>query len=311
MHPNPKVATMKRRHKILIIDNEPTNIKILAEAFKPDYEALVATSGERGLKLAAEQSPDLILLDIMMPGMNGYTVCKLLKSDARTWNTPVIFISAKSLLEDELKGLDSGAVDYITKPFQVPIVKARVRTHLDLKRKYDLLEKLACIDGLTEIANRRRLENALKDEWRRCKRGGKPLSLVMLDIDFFKPFNDNYGHSAGDDCLRRVALAIRECLKRAGDLAARYGGEEFSCLLPNTELVSAEIVAELIRETVNQLQIIHAFSSVSDHITVSLGVATTIPSSKQVPADLVRSADNRLYKAKNNGRNQVVSTDGG
>lgn len=302
---------MKRRHKILIIDNEPTNIKILAEAFKPDYEALVATSGERGLKLAAEQSPDLILLDIMMPGMNGYTVCKLLKSDARTWNTPVIFISAKSLLEDELKGLDSGAVDYITKPFQVPIVKARVRTHLDLKRKYDLLEKLACIDGLTEIANRRRLENALKDEWRRCKRGGKPLSLVMLDIDFFKPFNDNYGHSAGDDCLRRVALAIRECLKRAGDLAARYGGEEFSCLLPNTELVSAEIVAELIRETVNQLQIIHAFSSVSDHITVSLGVATTIPSSKQVPADLVRSADNRLYKAKNNGRNQVVSTDGG
>jgi len=299
---------MGHRNKVLIIDDEPTNIRMLAEALRMDYEAFFATSGERGLTLAAEQSPDLILLDIMMPGMDGYTVCKSLKSDGRTKNIPVIFISAKSLLEDELQGLDQGAVDYITKPFQVPILKARVKTHVNLKRKYDLLESLACLDDLTEIANRRRFDSALDEEWRRCRRTFQPLSLIMMDIDYFKRFNDHYDHTAGDDCLKRVARTIKQCLKRAGDLVARYGGEEFACLLPDTDLEDAVKIAEKIRLAVDQLQIDHADSPVSDHITLSLGVAMTLPFPDRRPTVLVDSADARLYRAKANGRNQVAST---
>ncbi len=298
---------MESRHKVLIIDDEPTNIKILAEALRTEYATLFATNGERGLKLAVEQTPDLILLDVMMPGMDGYTVCRALKADNRTRNIPVIFITARCQLEDELQGLSLGAVDYITKPFQAPIVKARVRTHLDLKRKYDLLESLASLDGLTEIANRRRFDEALDKEWRRCLRFTLSLSLVMMDIDFFKPFNDHYGHTAGDDCLRRVARAIKGCLPRGGDLAARYGGEEFVGLLPDTELEGALNVAEKLRNAVDQLNIPHEHSSISDHVTMSLGVATTVPSASETSMILVKSADARLYEAKANGRNQVAA----
>ncbi len=298
---------MESRHKVLIIDDEPTNIKILAEALRAEYETLFATNGERGLRLAVEQSPDLVLLDIMMPGIDGYAVCRALKADHRIKNIPVIFITARTQLEDELHGLSLGAVDYITKPFQAPIVKARVRTHLDLKRKYDLLESLAALDGLTEIANRRRFDEALDEEWSRCLRSLRPLSLVMMDIDFFKPFNDHYGHTSGDDCLRRVARAIKRNLPRGGDLAARYGGEEFVGLLPETDSKGALEVAEKLRNAVEQLNIPHEYSSITDHITMSLGVATTVPSDEKDPLVLVKSADARLYQAKANGRNQVVS----
>ncbi|MGD9948051.1 MAG: diguanylate cyclase [Desulfobulbus sp.] len=300
---------MESRNKVLIIDDEPANIKILAEALRAEYETLFATNGERGLRLAVEQLPDLILLDIMMPGIDGYAVCRALKADNRIKNIPVIFITARSQLEDELHGLSLGAVDYITKPFQAPIVKARVRTHLDLKRKYDLLESLAALDGLTEIANRRRFDEALEEEWSRCLRSLLPLSLVMMDIDFFKPFNDHYGHTTGDDCLRRVARAIKRCLPRGGDLAARYGGEEFVGLLPETDSKGTLEVAERLRNAVDQLNIPHERSSVADHITMSLGVATTVPSNKKDHLVLVKSADARLYQAKANGRNQVVSED--
>lgn len=301
------MITITHRSKVLIIDDELTNIRILAESLRGEHEALFATSGERGLVLAVEQSPDLILLDIMMPGMDGYTVCKTLKSNPNTKNIPVIFITAKGLIEDELKGLGLGAVDYITKPFQVPIVKARVRTHLDLKRKNDLLEELVCLDGLTEIANRRRFNTALDEEWRRCGRILHPLSLIMMDIDYFKLFNDNYGHTVGDDCLKRVASTIKKCVNRSGDLPARYGGEEFVCLLPDMDSEGAITVAEKIRSAVEQLHIVHAYSPVSDRITLSLGVATTRPFLERDPTVLVDSADARLYGAKANGRNQVAA----
>ncbi len=295
---------MPNRPSILIVDDMPSNIKILGEGLRPYYEIVVATSGEQALELASEIVPDLILLDIMMPGMDGYTVCRQLKADARTKNTPVIFITAKTQAEDEVFGFELGAADYITKPFRLPVVQVRVKTQLDLKRKYDLLESMAALDGLTEIPNRRRFDDALAHEWRRTLRTGQPLTVIMMDIDFFKNFNDHYGHMAGDECLRLVALALRQAVNRPGDLVARFGGEEFVALLPDTGAKAALHLAEAMRLEVSGLRIPHAHSPAADHVTLSLGAATRIPDKSLSPASLVDEADKLLYQAKQGGRNR-------
>lgn len=302
---------MFSKQKILIVDDMPVNIKILVEALRTDYDVYISKESKKAMQIAQEQGPDLILLDIMMPDIDGYTLCRMLKNDSRTQSIPIIFVTAKSCLDDELKGLELGAVDYITKPFQLSLVRARVRTQLDLKRKYDLLENLALVDGLTEIANRRRFNDAIELEWRRNMRSATPLSVIMMDIDCFKEYNDHYGHLAGDDCLKRVARTLKTSLRRAGDLVARYGGEEFVALLPNTHTEGAAQLAESIRINVADLQIPHCSSSVAAHITISLGVATVVPHCDSSPSDLVKTADTKLYLAKEGGRNQVVATDGG
>lgn len=295
------------KQRILIVDDMPTNIKILGEMLRTDYEITVATTGPKALKIAEEQPLDLILLDIMMPDMDGYAVCRELKTRSRTKNIPVIFITTKNESDDEVKGLELGAVDYITKPFHLPIVKARVRTHLDLKRKYDILEAMVSLDGLTEIPNRRSFDELLQMEWKRNMRGSKPLTLFMMDIDFFKQYNDHYGHTAGDDCLKLVAQALNGTLQRAGDLVARYGGEEFAALLPETDAISARALAERMRESVEALGIPHSTSLVADHVTISLGVVSMIPTSSTSPVTLIDAADAMLYKAKRSGRNRVES----
>jgi diguanylate cyclase (GGDEF)-like protein len=294
------------RHKILIVDDVSTNIKILGQALRQEYDISIGTNGQKALEIAAsEHPPDLILLDIMMPEMDGYEVCRRLKSDPKSRNIPVIFITTKDEIEDETKGLGLGAVDYIVKPFRLPIVLARVRTHLILKRKTDLLESLVSIDGLTEIPNRRRFDEMLDHEWRRTMRVAASLSMIMMDIDFFKDFNDNYGHAVGDECLQKVAHTLEHSVKRASDFVARYGGEEFAAILPETTLEAALNIAERIRTNVENLEIPHAFSQVSDHVTLSLGVATLVPTSDMDPNDLLKAADNALYKAKEAGRNRV------
>lgn len=298
------------KQTILIVDDMPINIQVLAMPFKSEYNVKIATNGEMALQVATSSNPpDLILLDIVMPDMDGYEVCKRLKRDSRTKNIPVIFITAKSEVEDETRGLELGAVDYITKPFQVPIVKARVKTHLNLKRKSDLLESLAALDALTEIANRRRFDESLQAEWNRDKRSKTPLTLIILDIDFFKNFNDNYGHAAGDDCLKRVAQALASSLKRPGDYIARYGGEEFAVILPGTDAKSAAHVAEQLISTVESLAIPHSYSDVSKHITISVGSATIIPNDELFPLFIVEAADKMLYEAKRTGRNKVCYHD--
>ncbi|MCG5240148.1 diguanylate cyclase domain-containing protein [Azospirillum doebereinerae] len=293
------------RPKILVVDDIPSNVHVLSRILKDDYDIYFATDGEKALELVQRRLPDLVLLDIMMPGMDGYEVCSRIKADPATNDIPVIFISAKSEVEDETRGLEVGAIDFITKPISPPIVKARVRNHLLLKRQADLLRSLSFLDGLTGIANRRRFDETMEREWRRCARIQQPVSLVILDVDHFKAYNDQYGHQSGDECLRAVAEVLAERMKRPCDLVARYGGEEFVCLLPETENRGAAQVAEWLRAAVADCGIPHANSPVAPHVTISLGVATMVPATGRTPDQLAQAADQLLYQAKRAGRNRV------
>lgn len=298
-----------RREKILVVDDSPVNIRILADGLKSNYELIVATSGEAALRRAFSDSPpDLVLLDVMMPVMDGYEVCRRLKADERTKNIPVIFITARNTEEDETKGLELGAIDFIAKPFSLAIVNARVRTHLELKRKSDILESLAFLDGLTGIPNRRRFDTVLENEWKRAARCAQPLALIMIDIDHFKPFNDTYGHGAGDKCLRLVADVLRGCQKRASDFVARYGGEEFASVLPGAGSREATDLGEIMRKKVEAMNIEHSGSS-SCRVTISLGISSVIPSPLSSPSLLKEAADRALYQAKAEGRNRSRSVD--
>ncbi len=292
--------------RILLVDDSPSNILLLGEELRRSHEVLVATDGETALRRAvSEPHPDLILLDVMMPGMDGYEVCRRLKNDERTRGIPIIFLTARNAEDDETKGLDLGAVDYITKPFSLPIVHARVRTHLDLKRKSDLLETLSQRDSLTGVFNRRRFDEVFLAEWKRALRGQTPLSLLMMDIDCFKAYNDAYGHLAGDQCLRSVAGAVSATLHRPGDFLARYGGEEFVAVLSETDVDGAAHIAERIRKTVEDLGIEHGYSPAADRVTLSIGAASTVPRREFAHQMLIEIADSALYDAKQNGRNRM------
>jgi len=290
---------------VLIVDDKPVNIRILSEAFRGAYDIVFATSGREALEMAEKTLPDLVLLDIMMPEMNGYDVFRAMKLNPVLCDIPVIFITAMSQQEDEISGLQLGAVDYITKPFNPDIVRLRVKTQLELKKYRDMHARIALQDGLTGIPNRRAFDQTLLREWLRAQRTLTKLSLVMMDIDYFKSYNDTYGHLAGDDCLRKVTDAVVKAL-RASDFPARFGGEEFVCILPETDEEGALISAERIREHVAAAGIPHGASPVAPHITISLGVATIAPDEDTEPEALIAMADCLLYKAKHSGRNRVM-----
>ena len=293
-----------QRPKILIVDDERFNLNLLHALLREDYRTMVATNGEQAFKAASSGAPDLILLDVNMPGIDGFEVCRRLKEEPATRNVPVIFITAMHDAADETQGFDLGAVDYITKPFHSAVVKARVRTHLRLKQQSDLLERYAFLDALTGLANRRAFDDKITEEWNRCRRSSSPLSVLLIDVDHFKGYNDHYGHGAGDLCLSNVARALSGCLQRAGELLARYGGEEFVAVLPDSDAGSAAVVAERLRAAVDALKLPHQASAAGDHVTVSLGVATTTPSDASSHADLLAAADGALYQAKAAGRNR-------
>ncbi len=294
-----------KKQSVLIVDDMVSNIEILSGVLGTEYEVLFATSGKDALDVVYDQAPDLILLDVIMPDMDGYEVCAKLKADERTRDIPVIFVTAMDQEEDESKGLNAGVIDYITKPFRSSIVKARVRNHLELKRYRDLLKELSTVDGLTGIPNRRRFDEVLESEWRRARRNQTPLSLLLMDIDFFKAYNDHYGHLAGDDCLRQLARGLAEIVRRPADLVARYGGEEFVLLLPDTDADGAIWVANRVQDKIKHLNIPHSHSAVADYVTFSIGVATLVPADDQTLFDLIQCADKLLYTAKQNGRNCV------
>jgi diguanylate cyclase (GGDEF)-like protein len=299
---------------VLVVDDDASNISILAHLLEAEYDVVFATNGSEALELARATPPDLILLDVMMPGMDGYEVCRQLKASTITANIPVIFITGLDEHKAESRGLELGAVDYVTKPFNVGVVRARVRTHIDLKQAHDALISLAATDGLTGLANRRRFDDALAVECKRLARMQEHLALIMIDIDHFKTFNDTYGHLSGDDCLRRVARVFASAMQRASDTAARYGGEEFACILPETTLSGATEVADRIQAGVADLAIEHSASPLARHVTISIGVASLRCISATLPTDLIRAADDCLYRAKQNGRNRVVASsfhDGG
>jgi len=291
---------------ILLVDDVLTNVIGLVRILKDTYRLQTATNGTDALQLAhAPEKPDLILLDVMMPDLDGYEVCRRLKSNPATKNIPVIFVTARSEVSDQEHGFNLGAVDYITKPFELPIVRARVRNHISLKQKTELLESLAMLDGLTNIPNRRRFDEVLATEWRRSLRNASPISLLMIDVDNFKTYNDHYGHGAGDECLRRVAQALKSALMRPADFVARYGGEEFVVVLPENDEEGARQTAERIRLVVWNLSIPHAHSQTADRVTISIGCATEIPCHSGIPDVLAKRSDQSLYQAKQGGRNCV------
>lgn len=295
-----------RKQTVLVVDDQQFNIDLVAATLKELCNVISTTDSREVQAMAKESQPDLILLDVMMPDIDGFEICRMLKADGATRSIPVIFMTALSGGADEQRGLDLGAIDYITKPFRPPVVWARVRNHLELRRQRDLLEKLSTVDGLTGIPNRRAFDTALEREWLRMHRFGDPLSLLMVDVDSFKGFNDGYGHMAGDDCLKAVANAVQSTVGRSTDLVARYGGEEFACILPITGPAGAALVAEKIRKSVEALAIPHAYSPVAGIVTVSVGGATGTPFSDRNAAGLVQRADAQLYEAKRAGRNRMA-----
>ena len=298
---------LERRAKLLLVDDQPVNIQALYQVFAADHQVLAATDGQKALEIALRQQPDLVLLDVIMPGMDGFEVCRRLKADPNTRDIPVIFLTASANPESEEQGLDAGAVDFIAKPFNPKIVKARVKTHITLKRQNDLLRHWVFIDGLTGISNRRHFDERLASEWGRSQRSGAPLSTLLIDVDHFKHFNDTLGHQHGDECLQQVAKALATGLHRPSDMVARYGGEEFVCLLPDTDEEGAIHLAEQLRQRVyNQTQPT-VTGATWPAVTVSVGVGVARLATMRHAADMLREADQNLYRAKESGRNRVRS----
>ncbi|MFI8383230.1 diguanylate cyclase domain-containing protein [Pseudomonas sp. NPDC079069] len=267
----------------------------------------MATDGEQALQTCRTVLPDLVLLDVHMDGLDGHEVCRRLKDDPETRDIPIIFVTAQGEEQDEVRGFELGAVDFIVKPINPVIVKARVNTHLTLKQQTDILRSFALLDGLTGVANRRKFDEELALDWRQCQREQAPLSVILIDVDHFKRYNDRYGHLQGDAGLQAVAKALGSAIRRPYDLLARYGGEEFACVLPNTNLIDAVKIAECMLESVRALKLEHLDSAVDQVLTVSLGVATIVPTAGTTSATVVAEADRQLYQAKQAGRARVSS----
>jgi len=292
--------------KVLILDDNPDDLAVLENILRTDHEVFAVLTAKEAFEIVQQENVDIILLDIKRTDIDGHEICRQLKNDPASKNIPVIFVTSMGEVVDETTGLQLGAIDYLVKPVSAPIVKARVHNHLELKKTRDFLEKLSLVDGLTGIWNRRHFDETLKKEWRSALRANSLISVIMLDIDCFKQFNDHYGHAAGDDCLQQVAQALQRTVQRGSDVAARYGGEEFVVIAPSISDDEAQALAEKIRRSVEPLEIPHQASKVNDHVTVSAGVATMRPEPDQRSSVCVKKADQALYQAKSNGRNRVV-----
>jgi diguanylate cyclase (GGDEF)-like protein len=297
------------RARLLVVDDQPMNIRALHEIFAATHDVFMATSGEQALAFCRATPPDLVLLDVVMPQISGLEVCRRLKQDPETASIPVIFVTALDNPEEEDACWKAGGVDFITKPISAQTTRHRVRAHLTLKRQADVLRRLAWIDGLTGLANKRQFDERWMHEWKRCRRDGLSLAVACIDIDNFKAFNDTYGHLSGDDCLRNVALAIRESLARPGDFAARTGGEEFTCVMPDADTEGGRHIAERIERAVLALQIPHTGGAL-DFVSVSVGLAIMNLTADESPESLLQRADRALYRAKGEGRARIALDEG-
>jgi diguanylate cyclase (GGDEF)-like protein len=299
------IESPKIQPSLLIVDNSSRDMDTLVSALT-QYRLFTATESTQALTIAVSMQPDLILLSIRLPEMDGYKTCRQLKQQTDTRNIPVIFVTELNNEENETEGFSVGAVDYITKPINPNIVRMRVAAQLQLKAHCDRLALTADTDMLTGIPNRRHFETVVQNEWNRALRYDKPLSLIMVDVDYFKRYNDHYGHAAGDDCLKAIADSFVSTLRRSSDMIARLGGEEFVCLLPEVSKEQAINIAEQILISIRDLGIAHADSAVADHVTISLGMATLNLNHHTTWKNLLKHADQALYQAKHEGRNRLI-----
>jgi diguanylate cyclase (GGDEF)-like protein len=324
---------------ILVVDDYPDNLRVLTAILaEQGYRVRKAINGKLALATIEAQVPDLILLDIQLPDINGYELCRQIKANPRTYAIPILMISINDQAEDIVRAFAEGAVDYIKKPFQPEEVVIRVKTQLTIRNLYHQLEhqnrtlfeknyqlkseveqriqteeslksanlkleKLAFIDGLTELGNRRYFDEQLPRIWRQMARNKQCVSLIICDLDYFKIYNDTYGHPAGDICLKQVAHGVNRALKRPGDAVFRYGGEEFVIILPETPLEGAIQVTKNIQLEVEQLHHLHNNFSIYKKTTLSFGISCQYPEPNTSPTALIIQADQALYEAKMQGRN--------
>lgn len=305
--------------KILLVDDTQTERLILSAYLEKLGHTIVnAENGHQAIELYKSESPDLVLMDVIMPEMDGHEAARCIRADGSDW-VPIIFLSGRVASGDIVAGIEAGGDDYLTKPVDFAVLGAKMTAMQRIaKMRLKLLEvsnelasanaelkKLVNIDGLTGLANRRYLNKYLRVEIARSMRSKKELSVIMCDVDFFKKYNDKYGHLKGDDCLKSVAKALATSCKRTTDLVARYGGEEFAVILPDTDSESAYKLAEAMRQSVEGLDEEHAISDLGK-VTISLGVFSSHPKNKDATEQLLNKADEALYEAKQRGRNKVV-----
>ena len=293
-----------KENSLLIIDDDKMNLKVLSNLLSPDYTIYTATNGANGIRIAKEHLPDLILLDILMPEMDGYQTLAEMRKNEETRKIPVIFITGLDSEQDEEKGLAFDAVDYITKPFRATIVKLRVQNQMQIVNHLRTIEYLCMHDHLTKIPNRRCFDERLNMEWNNAIREQKLLSILMIDLDNFKKLNDVYGHQQGDIVLQAIAKTFPEALKRPRDFVARWGGEEFTVLLPDTPMPAALDIAEKIRVNVQDTEFPCADGSAVS-VTISIGVHSCMPAQGDLLEQFVSNADSALYAAKQSGKNRV------
>jgi two-component system chemotaxis family response regulator WspR len=313
---------------VLLVDDQPMIAEAIRRALQgeEDIEMHYCSDPTQAVKIANEIHPTVILQDLVMPEIDGLMMVRFFRANKTTSQVPIIVLSTKEEPEIKSQAFSLGAYDYLVKlPDKIELI-ARIRHHskayINQKERDEAfralqesqrklaaankeLEKLSSLDGLTGIPNRRKFDEVLKREWHRAMRNNSPLSLIMLDIDFFKLYNDNYGHQGGDDCLKQVAGILNNVLQRETDTIARYGGEEFSAILPDTDVEGARAIGEAMRTSIQEKKIPHAMSKVSDYVSISVGVGTIIPPRNSDPEILIAVADQVLYLAKEEGRNQV------
>ena len=296
--------TDQKDNSILIVDDEKPNLLYLNSLLSAEYSIFIAKDGREAVAKANELQPDLILMDILMPGMDGYEALAALKSSEATKAIPVVFITGLDDVDDERKGLALGADDYISKPFHDAIVQLRVRNQMKIVNQMRTIERMSMTDKLTDLANRRSFDKQLSTEWKRSARDRSPISILMVDIDKFKEYNDTYGHQQGDRAIKAVAEVIANTFKRPADFPARWGGEEFAVLLPMTDLDGALAVSEKLRSNVEGIAV-PCDDGPPTKITVSIGINTEIPTQTEDTESFVKKADTALYQAKRGGRNKV------
>ena len=308
--------------KILLVDDTKTEQLIMtAYLNKLGHEVITGENGQQAVELYKSEQPDLVIMDVIMPVMDGHDAAKEIRSYSDDW-VPIIFLSARVEPDDIAQGIEAGGDDYLTKPVDHTVLEAKmkamqriaemrhrlIKVSTELEKANDELKQLANADGLTGLSNRRYMDKFLRVEISRGIRYEQPISIILADVDHFKPFNDNYGHLEGDDCLKKIANALENVCKRQTDLVARYGGEEFAIILPDTKAENAEIMAERLRKAVEDLKIPHAYSSTGAVCTMSLGVFTVVPQKGDKGEAMLAKADAALYQAKQGGRNQFAVT---